>query len=188
MSHLDRMRYYNRLLRRARLPVAFSQGFNPRPRISSPVALAVGHESDGEILEVDYEGFIRPEKAIRAMKPFFIEGFEMFGGQFLSGAHTTVKCIVYRIKLHDATKTPDVRRVIAARELPVSLTRKGRERTQDARPLIRELSYRDGELYAVLAVTPHGTLKVSELLGILGLDAAAETYSARRSLVIDKQN
>ena len=188
MSHLDRMRYYVRLLRRARLPVAFSEGFNPRPRIATPLALAVGHESEGEILEVDYEGFVRPDKAVSAMRPFFIEGLEVYGGQFIPGdRHASVDCIVYIIELLGQNKTPDVRPVLAARELPVVLKRKGRERTQDARPLIRDLVPENGQLRAVLAVTAGGTLKVTELLDILGLDASGDKYLARRSLVI-KEN
>jgi len=189
MSHLDRMRFYDRLLRRADLNVAYSEGFNPRPRISCPLALAVGHESDGEILEVDYEGFIRPQRAFRAMRPFFIKGMEFYGPEFMpSNVHTVVEAIRYRIRPRYEIESLDVQSVLDADELPITVMRKGRERSRDARPLIRELAYENGEIRALLAVTQKGALKVAELLKLLALDDAPEKYFARRYLVIKEEN
>ncbi|QSJ17145.1 TIGR03960 family B12-binding radical SAM protein [Nostoc sp. UHCC 0702] len=53
MSHLDLMRLFDRVIRRASLPVAFTGGFHPNPRISVANALALGATSSGEI--VDFE-------------------------------------------------------------------------------------------------------------------------------------
>ncbi|BAZ52711.1 radical SAM domain-containing protein [Nostoc sp. NIES-4103] len=53
MSHLDLMRLFDRVIRRAGLPVAFTGGFHPSPRISVANALALGATSSGEI--VDFE-------------------------------------------------------------------------------------------------------------------------------------
>ncbi|RCJ34144.1 B12-binding domain-containing radical SAM protein [Nostoc minutum NIES-26] len=53
MSHLDLMRLFDRVVRRAGLPVAFTGGFHPSPRISVANALALGATSSGEI--VDFE-------------------------------------------------------------------------------------------------------------------------------------
>ncbi len=53
VSHLDLMRLFDRSLRQAGLPVAFSGGFHPTPRISIANALSLGATSSGEI--VDFE-------------------------------------------------------------------------------------------------------------------------------------
>jgi radical SAM-linked protein len=53
LSHLDLMRAMERALRRARLPLAFSEGYNPHPRISYASALAVGVTSEGEYLDLE---------------------------------------------------------------------------------------------------------------------------------------
>ena len=50
-SHLDVHRTWERTLRRARLPLAYSQGFNPRPKINLAAALPLGFTSDCEIVE-----------------------------------------------------------------------------------------------------------------------------------------
>ncbi len=51
ISHLDFVRAYNRAMRRAKLPVAFSEGFNPHPLLSFALPLPVGCTSRCELLE-----------------------------------------------------------------------------------------------------------------------------------------
>jgi radical SAM family uncharacterized protein/radical SAM-linked protein len=53
VSHLDLMRLFDRVMRRASLPIAFTGGFHPNPRISVASALTLGATSSGEI--VDFE-------------------------------------------------------------------------------------------------------------------------------------
>lgn len=53
LSHLDLMRTVQRIFRRARLPLAYSQGFNPHPKIAYSPALPVGVTSDTEYLDVE---------------------------------------------------------------------------------------------------------------------------------------
>ena len=55
ISHLDLMRTMERALRRANLQLAFSEGFNPHPKISFASALSLGVESEAEYLDVDLE-------------------------------------------------------------------------------------------------------------------------------------
>ena len=54
-SHLDVQRTLQRAFRRANLPLAFSKGFNPHPKLSFATALATGYTSAGEWLEVELE-------------------------------------------------------------------------------------------------------------------------------------
>lgn len=64
MSHLDLLRTIERTFRRAGLPLAFSEGFNPHPKISFGSALAVGVTSDGEYLDVE----LREETALDSLE------------------------------------------------------------------------------------------------------------------------
>lgn len=50
ISHLDMVRVFNRVFRRGRIPVAYSEGFNPHPKISFALPLSVFYESECEIL------------------------------------------------------------------------------------------------------------------------------------------
>ena len=54
-SHRDVARIWERALRRAEVPVAYSAGFTPRPRIAFGLALSTGYSSDAEYLDVDLD-------------------------------------------------------------------------------------------------------------------------------------
>ncbi len=58
LSHLDFMTLFHRCCVRAGVPVAFSQGFNPHPKISFGPALSVGIESGSEYLDVETDPFV----------------------------------------------------------------------------------------------------------------------------------
>ena len=60
-SHLDVQRTLQRAFRRANLPLAFSKGFNPHPKLSFATALATGFTSAGEWVEVELDRDITPE-------------------------------------------------------------------------------------------------------------------------------
>ncbi len=53
ISHLDLQRTFQRALRRADIQIAYSQGFNPHPKLSFAMALAVGMTSEGEYVDVE---------------------------------------------------------------------------------------------------------------------------------------
>ncbi len=62
LSHLDLQRTFIRVLRRAGMPLAYSQGFNPQPRLSFAAPLAVGITGDREYLEIDFFRQLDSEK------------------------------------------------------------------------------------------------------------------------------
>ena len=61
MSHLDLMRLFDRSIRRASLPIAFTGGFHPSPRISVANALSLGLSSDGELVDFELTRPMDPE-------------------------------------------------------------------------------------------------------------------------------
>jgi radical SAM-linked protein len=73
-SHLDVQRTLQRAFRRANLPLAFSKGFNPHPKLSFATALATGYTSAGEWLEVELEKEITPEAFIERVNAVLPKG------------------------------------------------------------------------------------------------------------------
>lgn len=62
ISHLDLMRTFQRALRRAELPMVFSEGFNPHPEMSFAQALGVGIASEGEYMDITINGSFELEE------------------------------------------------------------------------------------------------------------------------------
>jgi radical SAM-linked protein len=58
LSHLDFMTLFHRAAVRAGVAIAFSQGFNPHPKISFGPALPVGMESESEYLDMETDPFV----------------------------------------------------------------------------------------------------------------------------------
>lgn len=55
IAHLDLARVFERAMRRAGIPIAYSEGFNPHPKLSFGSALAVGVEGEREYLDVELD-------------------------------------------------------------------------------------------------------------------------------------
>ena len=54
IGHLDCMRFFQKAIRRARLDVAYSQGYSPHQLMSFALPLGVGISSDGEYIDVEF--------------------------------------------------------------------------------------------------------------------------------------
>ena len=74
ISHHDLMRLWQRAARRARLPLRWTEGFNPRPRIVFPDAIELGMESDCEVVEIELTDWLRPSEIERKLAEAMPEG------------------------------------------------------------------------------------------------------------------
>jgi len=74
VSHLDLMRLFQRALRRAGLPIAMTQGFSPRPKISFKRALKLGIESENEEVIFCINGWMKPEEFMTRFQAQLPEG------------------------------------------------------------------------------------------------------------------
>jgi len=74
LGHLDLTRVLIRAFRRARIPLAFSQGFHPLPRISFGPPLPVGYESEAEYLDFQFPGDMNPEEITLRMNQVLSPG------------------------------------------------------------------------------------------------------------------
>ncbi len=67
ITHLDLMRFWERALRRAEIPVAYSEGFSPHAQLSMAAPLAVGTTSEAELMDVYLDTAMQPKQLIRQM-------------------------------------------------------------------------------------------------------------------------
>ena len=77
IGHLDVMRYFQKLIRRAKLDVTYSQGFHPHQIMSFTSPLSVGVESVGEYFDLETNSHIDPEFAVKVMNENTVEGIEV---------------------------------------------------------------------------------------------------------------
>ncbi|SHI65613.1 radical SAM-linked protein [Dethiosulfatibacter aminovorans DSM 17477] len=77
ISHLDTMRVLQRSLRRTMIPVKYSEGYNPHPKLSIAFPLSLGIESTGEYGEVEIDGNITSEDFMDKMNRNLPEGMKI---------------------------------------------------------------------------------------------------------------
>jgi radical SAM-linked protein len=78
LSHLDLMRLWERVFRRAELPITYSEGFSPHPKISIAAPLQVGVTSHGELMDIWLDKWMSPDAFTRQVKPQLPANIDLF--------------------------------------------------------------------------------------------------------------
>jgi radical SAM-linked protein len=185
-SHRDVARVWERAIRRAGLPIAYSQGFSPHPKVHFGLALSTGHESVAEYLDIDLDDASAdlPTPSDLAALPARLTtllpvGMEATAVAVIADNATSLQQAVtscdWRIEIRDVDPeavAAAIDRALAATELVITRQRKGKDVTDDVRPYLIDLS--------VVGATPHGTeidahlatqprgLRIGELIAVLG--------------------
>jgi radical SAM family uncharacterized protein/radical SAM-linked protein len=193
LGHLDLTRHLLRALRRAGLPLVYSQGFNPKPRVSFAPALAVGVASEGEYLDFELSRPLPAEglrETINAALPAgirFRAVREIRAG--LPGLGDAIRAARYRATLDEgAGLAAALAEFESAGPARVHRTGKdGKERVFDLAEEILELERRDERSIAItLAHHPdRASLRPDEALRAILGDLAGRTRMVREELLVD---
>ena len=149
LSHLDLMRLLERSLRRSELPISFSGGFHPLPRIQIALALPLGAEAHGEWMDLEFTEAVEAGRLMEILQPLLPQGIEILSvdevpvrgkslSQEISGAEWSFDLILESGGSTDWSEA--LAAITAAKELIWHDTdKKGRPRQRDCRPAIRRL-------------------------------------------------
>ena len=185
LSHLELAHLFYRASKRADLPLCFSEGFHPMPRIIFATALPVGMESLTEIVDVECEGKTTPPEVMERLNQTLPPGVEIIDAEEVplffhlsSLPHPSVYWIPLDPLLPKEEAIPKIKKALDKKEFFVHQERDGKKRSVDIRPLIEkmEIKERSGEenrwgVELVLRKVTGRTAKPIEIVGaILGLE------------------
>ena len=112
LSHLDMMRLWERALRRANIPLAYSQGFSPHPRISIAAPLPIGVTGDGELMDIMLQKRMSPNVVIKALGEQLPCGIGVHGVAqvplTLPSLQSQVRQAEYRVEMTTGSSQPAV--------------------------------------------------------------------------------
>lgn len=180
ISHLDLARLWERVFRRARAPLIYSQGFNPRPKLQLASGLPLGHESTFELLDAwldrpldDLDLFSRAlgESAPEGLKVLSIEPVDPQE----PALQTVTDSATYQVILDEDVDASDLRQLAREFLARADCVRVRRDKPYDLRPLVDDLEVIDQPrltLIMTLALSAkRGTARPDEVIEALGLNA-----------------
>lgn len=191
-GHLDLHRLWERAARRAELPLAYSQGFHPQPKLAIAAALPLGFSSRCEVLDMRLEHEIALEGLREKLQETLPTGIQVSTvervDEKLPALQTLVASAEYQVTLRDSLSalsadSAELKRRIDSVVASESIIRERRGKTYDLRPLIEKLELEpDGTIFMKLAAREGATGRPEEVLDSLGI-AFEETRIERTQLI-----
>lgn len=108
IGHLDVMRYFQKLLRRADIPIAYTSGMSPHQIMSFAMPLGIGIESDAEYVDIEITERITSDIAIKRMNDNSVEGIDILSFRELPedsvNAMASISSADYEVRFRDGFK------------------------------------------------------------------------------------
>jgi radical SAM-linked protein len=187
ISHLELAHLFHRASKRADLPLSYSEGFHPMPRIVFATAIPVGMESRVEIVDMELEGRFTPREVREKLNQTLPKGIEVLEAEEIplnSPSSSVLTPSVYWVTLDGHISKEEaiarIQKALEKEEFILHQERKGKGRSVDVRPLIERMEIKvlgdeseETPTWGIELVLRNGmgrTAKPTEIMGaILGL-------------------
>ena len=185
LGHLDILRTFERAIRRAELPIAFSNGFNPRERLFFASALSTGVTGEAEVAALELTELTPVDTIVDRLNLAFPQGIRVhrceqipdIGSRDILNAYLRadyeVVCVLPEMATLDVIQAA-IDQLMAQSELPVTREREGRVKSVDIRPglyaleLLPDRTHADRlKLSMSVALGESGNTKPSEVIATL---------------------
>ncbi len=154
-SHLDLMRLLERALRRARLPVSFTGGFHPLPRLQIALALPLGAEAKADWFDLSFSEAIEPGLFLEQLQPQLPAGLRLLSAEPMApngpALSQYMRSARWRLLFCPAPEQPQpaelqwqeaLGSLLGAEHLPLAeVDKQGRRRRRDLRPYLLDLHW-----------------------------------------------
>ena len=97
ISHLDLVRTMHKIVTRAKLPLWYTEGFNPKPKLIFAAPLSIGIESVTEFVDIKLIDDIAPEEAMSRLNANMAEEMQVIDAYYTEGKPTDLKWLSYKI-------------------------------------------------------------------------------------------
>jgi len=179
LGHLELKRILERAFRRAELPLRYSSGFNPEPRISYSSPVPLGVESTAELLDLDLVEPVEAEKLIERTNAQLPEGVVIYNARLISPKAPSITASVSRIKWRfdpassgrSFAKEELERRItdfLSADEIPFTKVRKRKIRKVNMREFVDSIELRDdGRIELAMNVLRELQIRAAQVAQVL---------------------
>lgn len=169
IGHLDMMRYFQKAMRRAKIDIAFTEGFSPHMIMSFASPLGVGITSDGEYVDIEIRTPISSACAVRQLNDVMVEGIKVVSFRKIPDgkagkAMSLVAAADYTVTFREGYEPEcgwqeKLLEFIKQEQILILKKTKTKEVETDIRPMIYDLSAADGQIKMTLAAGSVSNLK-----------------------------
>lgn len=205
-GHLDLHKLWERAARRAQIPLAYSRGFHPQPKMNIAAALPLGFSSRCEVMDMRLEHEIQLEGVREKLQQTLPAGIQVLNvenaDERAPALQTQVESAEYQVTLTESIDAAELKRKIDSVMESESIIRERRGKTYDLRPLIEALQILESDglpsmqeqtltgiqapalqkIFMHLAAREGATGRPEEVLDTLGI-AFEETRIERTDLI-----
>jgi radical SAM-linked protein len=147
ISHLDIIRLWVRALRRARIPLEYTEGFSPHPRISLAVPLSVGVTADNELMDISIIKVVSPHWFVETVNQQLPDGLRVLEATPISpnvpSLQSQVRFTQYQVEVKTDKSEEEVKtmidRLLPLENLPWHHERDTGRKSYDLRGLIDDI-------------------------------------------------
>jgi radical SAM-linked protein len=195
IGHLDVARALERALNRAKIPLAYTQGYNKRPRMQLADPLPLGFTSECEIADIWLMEAVEPEKAHDMMMSRMAPGIEIFEVAEIPLSAPATQTLTaearYEVIVLDPIEKTDLQSRIDAFLSAETVERERRGKVYDLRALVLDLTLDESEdgalrIHMHLYLMPGKTGRPDELIDALGLDPLAARIHRKAIILADE--
>lgn len=175
LSHLDMLRMFERAFRRAGIPLVFTEGYNPHPRLSFGPSLATGLTSDAEYLDLQFYADEETMNIAEELAPQLPLGVEIVAMKVLTKKAPSLSACAnradYEFHLRSGATGVDVqdrlKAILSREELYIERKKKNNSQKINVRPFIENLEMTDWGLRVRTKMDNGKTIRMDELLSLL---------------------
>ncbi len=157
ISHLDLVRTMHKILVRSRLPMWYTEGFNPKPKMVFAAPLSIGAESICEFMDIRLTQRISPDEAKAILNRNMTEEMQVLEAYYPVEKFTELKWLTYTMKIKSEQNPVEFaekcNELFAKEQIFVLKKTKSGEQTVDIKPLIRNASAVADKDMTVLTLT-----------------------------------
>ena len=155
ISHLDLVRTMHKVIVRAKLPLWYTEGFNPKPKMIFAAPLSIGTESECEYMDLRMSEYIDPAEAMARLNANMTSEMQVTEAYYPESKFTDLKWMSYRLSFTPVSIDEGLvcrcNDSLAADK--VEVVKKNSDQTMDIRPLIKSATaVREGDSIVINAI------------------------------------
>lgn len=191
IGHLDTMRFFQKIMKRAGIPIAYSNGMSPHQIMSFALPLGIGDESEGEYLDIELTESVEKNDAINSLNNASVPGIKILSFKVLPdnalNAMASVEAADYKVFFKDKINSEikdKFNDFITKESMFVVKKTKKNESLLDIKPYIFDYSVQEDYVFLRLKCGSVNNTKpelvIKAFCEFIGIDFNELDYSFRR--------